>query len=318
MQGQRDYKSPIEWRITRRAFAIGVRINETFPSVAAWLADKIWARKFRQQKPGYKAEWGFFPTPPPGSSPGGMNDYIVDLMIGGKIHNLFGIKRFTSNGVVTAATKDGQGEVETKADVVIFATAYDFDYSFLSPEADPTAFPMPEWDALGGHNNNLRFPRLYKTLFPPTHADTLAFVGPCRGFSAAAFSNSDLASQAIAQVWKGAYTLLSPHAMEEWCDENYQRALTQSRSYRIPKVGMDPVEFERWLNDVVGNEVNERLGWGWQGWKFWWKERKFYYLIMDGINTPFVYRLWDGRPGGRKKWDGAREAIYEANGRVPP
>jgi len=33
---------------------------------------------------------------------------------------------------------------------------------------------------------------------------------------------------------------------------------------------------------------------------------------MDGIFTPFVWRVFDGE-GKRKKWDGAREAIEKVN-----
>lgn len=70
-----------------------------------------------------------------------------------------------------------------------------------------------------------------------------------------------------------------------------------------------------WLNQVAGNGVNEALGWGWKGWEFWWKERELWSFVMDGVNTPFTYRLFKGRRGGRRKWDGAREAIWKANGR---
>ena len=72
--------------------------------------------------------------------------------------------------------------------------------------------------------------------------------------------------------------------------------------------------FERWLNQAVGNGVNEAFGWGWEGWKFWWKERELYKLLIDGINTPFVYRLFEGREGSRRRWEGAKDAIYRANG----
>jgi dimethylaniline monooxygenase (N-oxide forming) len=69
---------------------------------------------------------------------------------------------------------------------------------------------------------------------------------------------------------------------------------------------------------VAGTQVNEKLGWGWEGWKFWWGDRTLYKLIMDGIPTPFVYRLWEGREGGRKTWEGARAEIYKVNGLVAP
>jgi len=54
------------------------------------------------------------------------------------------------------------------------------------------------------------------------------------------------------------------------------------------------------LNQVAGNGVNEALGWGWKGWEFWWKERELWSFVMDGVNTPFIYRLFKGRRGGRR------------------
>ena len=67
-----------------------------------------------------------------------------------------------------------------------------------------------------------------------------------------------------------------------------------------------------WLNDACGNGINEMLGWSWGSWKFWWKERALYRLVVNGVNTGFLYRLFEGR---RRRWEGAREAIYRANGR---
>lgn len=241
---------------------------------------------------------------------GATNEDIINCLHTGDIINLSGIERFEPNRIVTT----DQGKIDD-IDVVIFAIGFSFDYSMLSDEANPTKFPAPEWEK-SKHRSDLPFPRLYQTLFSTQFPDSLAFIGPCRGFSPVVFSNSDLASQAIAQVWKGTYPLPKAIEMERWCDENYDRALKQIKTWRIPLTGADPVEFERWLNKVVGNGVNEALGWGLEGWKFWWRERKLYGLIVDGVNTPFVYWLFAGREGSRRRFDGAREAIYKVNGRV--
>jgi dimethylaniline monooxygenase (N-oxide forming) len=69
----------------------------------------------------------------------------------------------------------------------------------------------------------------------------------------------------------------------------------------------------KWLNATAGTGVIERLeGWGWEAWKFWWKNRTLFKYIMNGPNVPAVYRLFDmGR--GRRVWDGARAAIEKIN-----
>ena len=265
-------------------------------------------RMFLQIYPDYRKELKLIPAPPLLHSPGAMNEDFVNRLVRNDIVNLGGLTRFTTTGVVTT----DQGEIDN-IDVVIFATGAYFDYSILSDEANPTKYPVPEWDK-SEHKNELSFPRLYQTLFSTEFPKSLAFIGPCRGFSFAAFPNSDLAAQAIARMWSGAYPLPSKLEMDVWCDENYDRALKQIKTWRIPKTGADPVAFERWLNDAAGNGVNEALGWGWKGWKFWWNNRELYGLIMNGVSTPFVYRLFEGKERSRKQWQGAAEAIYKANG----
>jgi dimethylaniline monooxygenase (N-oxide forming) len=48
--------------------------------------------------------------------------------------------------------------------------------------------------------------------------------------------------------------------------------------------------------------------WGWAGWRFWWRNRDLYQLLVNGINAPAVYRLFDsGR--GRKPWKDAMNSI---------
>ena len=96
-------------------------------------------------------------------------------MIEGRIHDLHGIKRFTSTGVVT---DDGK---EVEADAVILCTGYHFDYSILSPEADPQLFPTPGWDDPSYHANGMSYPRLYQASFHLDQPDSLAFIGPYRG-----------------------------------------------------------------------------------------------------------------------------------------
>lgn len=265
---------------------------------------------FLKGNPGYKKEWKLIPAPPAANSPGVINDDLIKCLQNEEILNLSGITRFTPTGIVT----EDQGEIEV--DAVIFATGSDFDYSILSEEADPTSQPSAEWEK-SSYRNDLRFPRLYQTIFSTRFPDSLAFIGPCRGFSFSAFTNVDLTSQAIARIWRGYHRLPEKAEMERWCDENLDQNVKLVKTWRISKTGTNSVTLERWLNDAAGTGVNEALGWGWEGWKFWWKERELYKLIMDGISSPFLYRFFEGKVGSRKRWEGARDAIYRANGLIP-
>jgi dimethylaniline monooxygenase (N-oxide forming) len=302
---------PADHKLSRRLFSLTGRLGSILPS---WLSNSLSSLALdRQMRKTFelKDEWRLLPAPPISNSPGTFNDYIIDELASGRVTSLGGVVRFTSTGIVTAE----DGEIE--CDAVILATGSKFDYSFLSPEADPTAFPTPEWDA---HPNSqgLQYAILYRTLFHPEHVDSLAFFGPCRGFTFAAFNNADVVSQAIGQMWSGRYPLPTRAEVDQWCADNYRFSLNQIQAHRVPKLGSPGTAFERWLNEVAGTGLNEKIGWGVEGWKFWWNDRQLYNLIMNGVFTPYVYRLWEGRAGGRKTWERAREMIFKANGVVPP
>jgi dimethylaniline monooxygenase (N-oxide forming) len=71
-----------------------------------------------------------------------------------------------------------------------------------------------------------------------------------------------------------------------------------------------PGPWYTFLNSAAGTGVDENLGYGLKGWKFWMREGKLSNLMMRGVMTPYMYRVFDGR---RRKWEGARDAIVAAN-----
>ena len=302
---------PNDYKANRRVFGIINTIKRYFPKVGAAIFEKVLEARMRKKNPNMDPSWRLLPAPPFDNSTGVMNEYIITKLETGEVTSLHGIKQFTENGIITDNGED------FKVDSVIFATGYHFDYSVLSQEADPTAYDMPEWRQ-AAHTSGLRFPRLYMTYFSTKFPLSLAFIGPCKGHTFAAFTNSEIATQAIAQVWKGSYSLPSQQEMDRWCDENYRTSLKIVQQGRAPKTGTYPDKLEEWLIDAAGNELNEMISWSWKAWKFWWKERDLYRLIMSGVNTPYAYRLFNGRPGARPKWEGAADAIYAANGKIPP
>ncbi|KKY14082.1 putative dimethylaniline monooxygenase 2 [Phaeomoniella chlamydospora] len=306
---------PLDHRITRRIASLGSAFNSAFPTLAAKLSTTLLARNMRKQYPLMKKSWGLLPARPILYASPAVNEKIMSCLESGTISSLPGIRRFLPDGHSIEFTND---VTLSSVDAVIFATGYLFDFSILGSEADPTATPTPEWDS-SPNANGLLYPRLYQGIFSPAYSDSLAFIGPFRGHSIAAFSNADLTSQAITQVWKGNFSLPPRSEMESWCDKNYQKSVSQLSVWHIQKVGTDPKPLEKWLNAAAGNGLNEMLGWtSKKAWSFWWRDRKLYNLLMDGIDTPYIYRLFDGERGekSRKKWDGARDAIFKTNGLV--
>ncbi|KAF2234096.1 FAD/NAD(P)-binding domain-containing protein [Viridothelium virens] len=301
---------PMDWKASRRITSLSQKVNARFPNLAAKMGSWFLERMMKKQWPFIQPAWNLSPAPPIANKSPLINDEIISCLRAGTVKSARDIRRFIPDSKSLEFT---DGVTLTDIDGVIFCTGYYFDWSIFASEADPTAFAATEWDA-SPHQNGLRFPRLYQGLLSSRFPESLAFIGPVRGFSGSAFANYDLWSQAVAQIWKGNYPLPSRAEMNAWCDRNYKSNLAQLQDWHLQKVGLIPQELEHWLNDAAGNGVNEILGssWSWAAWKFWWNNRALYKLIMTGIDTPFPYRLFEGR---RKKWDGAAEAIYKVNGK---
>jgi dimethylaniline monooxygenase (N-oxide forming) len=124
-----------------------------------------------------------------------------------------------------------------------------------------------------------------------------------------------MASMAIAQVWAGKSNLPPISAMETAVDKHH--AWLADYAKRIHNVSPGQCKAGEWvraMDDLGGTGVNEYLGYGWKGWLFWLRERKFCNMLMGGIWSPHIHRVFS--TGKRKWWDGAREAIERVNERV--
>ena len=301
---------PVDHIGTRRSSNVGLGVARLAPKLSGKLCAVALERRMKAH-PLYRDEWQLLPAGPlPHSSPV-MNDHLIDLLADGSITSVGGIGRFLLDGTTVELS---DGTTLLNIDAVIYSTGYRYSFDIVeAPGVDPTATPTPEWDA-AKHRNGVDYPRLYMGLFAPAYPDSLAFLGAYRGHSPSAFCGVDLIGQAIAQVWIGAYPLPPLAEIERWCDDQYQYMLSQVAAWHIHKPGLPPGDLEKWLNAAAGNGMDEMLGWSWKAWKFWWSDRRLYRVVMDEVDTPSVYRLFDGR---RKKWDGARDAILRTNGKAP-
>ena len=253
-----------------------------------------------------RPEWRLLPAPPVPNSTPIVNDHIVDLLASARVLSAPGIKKFTGPSTIEMA--DG---TTLEVDAVIFCTGYRYSFDLLADEVKPTRYPSPKFDQ-SSNANGMHHARLFMGIFSTDYPDSLGFYGPYRGPTFSGFTNGDLVSQAVAQLWKGNSPLPSKAEIEDWCDNQYRFDCEMLSVHRVTKPMLPPGELERWLNEAAGNAVNQKLGWGLEGWKFWWTDRQLYYTIMDGFDTGYLYRLFDGR---RKKWDGAKVAIERSNGK---
>lgn len=200
----------------------------------------------------------------------------------------------------------------------MFCSGYHFDFSIIEGVDNPTD-PSLSLDGYQNlrqaqyHNPCEGFARLCHRFVSESHPDWLAILGHLF-FLRSTFVLYDLVTMALASVWSGNYPLPSTRLMKQDIDVHYEyivRALETAPTplgYRTNH----KASYE-WMNRAAGTGVVQRLGgWNWASWKFWWEKRELYYLLMDGIDCPAVYRLFNtGR--GRAHWTGAENHIRAVN-----
>lgn len=237
----------------------------------------------------------------------------------GAVQSCQGIEAFT--GARSVRLLDGS--MLHDVDAVVVCSGYRYDFSLIRGAGDPTD-PSRAPDGFERmqrarfYDPSVKFPRLYHGFISEAFPESLAFVGTML-FMKPPFTIADLETMALASLWTGQWPTPSAQEMARDIDKQYDAV--------VALLGRGPVAYPgfrweraratyRWLNEVAGTGVNERIAaWGWEGWRFWWKERGLYNSIMGGVDTPFLYRLFDtGR--GRKPWAGAREAIERTNREV--
>lgn len=263
-------------------------------------------KAMRKAYPNIDPAWNLLPAPPPSHDTPIVNDHFMDVLAQGQATSLPGIKEITDAGAVVMT----DGTTLDDIDAIVCCTGYRASYDILDSSINPTSGPTPEFDAAPYGSSVRKYARLYQGIFSAKYPASLAFIGPYLIISA--FTGADVVSQAIAQVFTGAFPLPPRAKIDEWCDAHYNWSVEQAHIGRSPLGLINSSEVEDWLDEACGNKLNEKLGWGIEGWKFWWQERELWTLLMKGVNTGFAYRLFDGR---RKAWAGAREAIYKANGK---
>ena len=248
-------------------------------------------------------QWNLTPMPSVIHQLPTVSDFLVPYLRSGKIESCAAPSRIT--GATTILLQDGQS---VEADAIIFCTGYHLDLSALG-RYDPTLRSDGTRDEIS--------PRMYQNIFSLDRPESLAFVGTAI-ILFPAFLISDLSAMAIAQMWSnkpGSPVLPSQKEREDWYDQHlkyvaYVRALDVHRRYVKLMVRNSP--WLKWVSDAAGTNVPENLGYGSvQAWKFWLQDRKFCGLLMDGVWSSHVYRLFDS--DRRNAWAGAREAIESAN-----
>jgi dimethylaniline monooxygenase (N-oxide forming) len=252
------------------------------------------------------AEWGLNKPPKDRMSNPIFNDKIVELLHEGKVEIVPALRNITASGDIELSN----GHVISDVDTIILCTGYTYDFSHVPESVNPTRFKNAQWEATDRTNGRELY-RLYQGIFSLDCPDSLAYLGVA-GYPSSQFPLYDLVTMALAQVWKGAVKLPSQEEMNAEVDKRHATLLSRAAEdgLQIVPFEMDAGAWTKWLHDVAGTGFNERFNYGLKGWWYWLKDFRNMSNLMSGVNSPHLWRLFDGR---RKKWDGAAKAIQKVN-----
>jgi dimethylaniline monooxygenase (N-oxide forming) len=250
-----------------------------------------------------KPEWRFEPAPSVLASRPIVNDELINCLTDGTVISINGLSKVIDD--YTVELEDG---TQLKVDSIIFATGYTLNYSIVG-DSDPTRKSTRQWANLPGSNNR-QLPRLYQNIFSVEHPESLAFMGSL-SFMNPAFLMFDLASMALTQLWKGNSQFPPRAEMEQAVDRHHEWMCSLAAKGSVSPGAVKGVDFSEWVDEVAGIGLREKLGYGFQGWWFWLKDREFCNVLMDGLLSPHVYRVFSGNK--RQHWEGARDELLKIN-----
>ncbi|MCJ1355306.1 MAG: hypothetical protein MMC33_005297 [Icmadophila ericetorum] len=299
---RRVFGQPLDLAVSRRMLEIKQLTARWSPRISRWIFDK-YVQYLMTSSFEFDPAWRMYPPPTVVSNQPTINDKLISCLQAGSITSVHCIRRF-----VDATTVELEDDTRLEIDAVILCTGYRARWDMV-PDVNPTDHPSTlDFIKRVGYNGP-PLPRLYQNIFPPEFPDSIAFLN-CFALTEGVVPMADLASMAIAQVWAGHYQLPSKEAMNTAIDKNHLWVAALARDDKVYAGIVDDGPWLRFLNDAAGTGVNENLGYGLRGWLYWLREPRFCHLLMTGVISAHVFRLFDGR---RKKWIGAKDAILRAN-----
>ncbi|KAH7012693.1 flavin-binding monooxygenase-like-domain-containing protein [Microdochium trichocladiopsis] len=214
------------------------------------------------------------------------SDDLADNIRQGTVQTTQGIAEIT--GPRSVRMTDGT-ELDD-IDAIVVCSGYTYDLSFLQGPGNPCD-PALAPDGFRAHraakyyDPDYPFARLYHGILSEQYPDSLAIIGHML-IMKPPFVVADLEAMAIASLQYDFIVKMCANGPIHY--PGFCFSLEQA-TYN-------------WLNTVGGTGAMVA-------------GCKFYNLLMDGIDCPATYRLFD-TPYGRKSWKGAKQAILDANEEV--
>ncbi|CAG9939896.1 unnamed protein product [Clonostachys rosea f. rosea IK726] len=272
-----------------------------FPALHAWMINKNFTAAMRSSWGEIEPEFRFDWHPRYASNVTGvlMTDDLIPALRDGRVKSTWALRKI----VGPKAVEMEDGTVLDDVDAIICCTGYSTPFGVF----DETAIKFNEPDPKVPPQ-----PNLYYNVISPEYPDSLAFLNFAVLFGSASQCR-ELASMAIAQIWRGKSSLPPREEMDRQIRE--RQSWYVKRCYTEPLVQLEglvePDSWLRWVHSTAGTGLYENLGWTWQGLRFSLRHPRTYLLLAYGVNTPHMLRYFE--TGKRKAWDGAMEAIRHAN-----
>lgn len=286
---------------------IGGLFNKWFPHFSQQMA-LVGMKRLQKQAFDLKPEWGLGEPQMPIRKVPTMNEHLIPALHAGKLRMKPALKSIDGSTLTFA-----DGSKLESVDSIIFCTGFRSDFSFMASEVDPTRNTRKDWPNLPGANGR-PLPRLYQGIFSLDFPDSLAFLGTSP-LSFQACLNYDISSAAVAQIWAGKSALPSLQEMNENVDAQHEWVCSIARTGDLANTNLrNNWEWFKWCDEAAGIGLAKRMGYGLEGWKFWLQDRDLCKLVMDGIMSPHLFRLFD--EGKRKPWLEARDVVEAVNGKV--
>lgn len=296
---------PTDALVTWRRRQISQFLGAHFPALMRAGSDLALRLIVRHWYPQLRPEWRLTPVPSitlkvPGSL---AFDHILPCLQDGRLESVDGVRRFLGPKQVELL----DGTVLDDIDAVIACTGYTGDFDVVDESVVRTSVPSAhgyaEVDGRPMH-------RLWMNMFPPRYADSLAMLCYSAFGKSNGFSFADVTSMAVSHAFSGAHPLPSEEEMERWVDEHQAWVASRWRLDHAVDVSMvKQWEFQGWLHEAAGTGMENLSPLSWKGWRFWWRDRKLYNLMANGLESAHMYKFFE--TGKRKTWEGAREAIIK-------
>ncbi|KAH6644981.1 putative dimethylaniline monooxygenase [Truncatella angustata] len=292
--------TPTDLVVSWRKRQINNWLQKNFPDAASWVADIALRFLLRQVWGKFDPVWRLEPFPSVFLSLPSSSETLIPALRDGSLTSLWGLKRF----VGPRSIEFDDGTIIEDVDAVICSTGYKGDFGVV---------PFLEKSRPANYHGE-ELARLWMNMFPTQYADSLCMLCHSSYGKSNGFSFCDVQSMAVSNVWRGIHPLPLRREMEKWVDEHQEWLATRWRlDDKIDTSMVRTWEFQNWIHEAAGTGM-DNLGWGWKGWRFWFKDPKMSYLMNNGIDTAHAFRFFE--TGKRKTWSGARDAIIHMNGLV--